>query len=171
MKPPKALCYLLFILSIFATSCGVYSFRDVSIDYSKLKTIKVGFIENKARYVNPQLSVKLTDKVQQKITSQTKLTRTSNDDASLVLNGYISNYDPSLTVGISNGQTATNRLTVTVHLILKNNIENKMQEFDVTRNFDFSSSLSLQQAEAGLIDDQIIPSISDEIFNKLFSNW
>ena len=167
--------YLLYIYSILlfvlTSSCGVYSFRDVSIDYTKLKTIKIGFIENKARYINPQLSPKLTDKIQQKITNQTKLARTNNDDANLQLSGYISNYDPSQTVGISDGQTATNRLTVTVHIIVKNNVENKTQEFDVTRNFDFSATKSLQEAEAGLLDQEIVPTITDEIFNKIFSNW
>ncbi len=159
------------LLIIVLTSCGVYSFRDVSVDYSKYKTIKIGFIENKARYINPLLSVKLTDKIQQKIISQTKLIRTNNDEANYVLSGYIINYDPSQTVGISNSQTQTNRLTVTVHIILRDNVENKTQEFDVTRNFDFNASLSLQQAEADLLEKEIIPTITDEIFNKIFSNW
>lgn len=164
--------FLLFtLLIIVLTSCGVYSFRDVSVDYSKYKTIKIGFIENKARYINPLLSVKLTDKIQQKIISQTKLIRTNNDEANYVLSGYIINYDPSQTVGISNSQTQTNRLTVTVHIILRDNVENKTQEFDVTRNFDFNASLSLQQAEADLLEKEIIPTITDEIFNKIFSNW
>lgn len=167
-------CRTLFILLFFVTivsSCGVYSFKDVSIDYSKIKTIKIGFFENKARYVNPQLSVKLTDKVQQKITNQTKLTRTNSDDAHLQLTGYISNYDPSQTVGISNQQTSTNRLTVTVHINVKNTVENTNQEYDITRNFDFDANLSLQQAEAQLLDKDVIPTITDEIFNKIFSNW
>ncbi len=162
---------LLLIVVIISTSCGVYSFRDVSVDYSKYKSIKIGFIENKARYINPQFSVKLTDKIQQKIISQTKLIRTNNDDANYILSGYISSYDPSQTVGISNSQTQTNRLTVTVHITLRDNVENKTQEFDVTRNFDFNASLSLQQAEADLLEKEIIPTITDEIFNKIFSNW
>ncbi|MFY7964620.1 MAG: LPS assembly lipoprotein LptE [Chitinophagaceae bacterium] len=163
--------FYFIVLITFFSSCGVYSFKDVSIDYSKIKTIKIGFFENKARYVNPQLSVKLTDKVQQKIISQTKLTRTNNDDAHLQLSGYISNYDPSQTVGISNQQTTTNRLTVTVHITVRNTVENTNQEYDISRNFDFDANLSLQQAEAQLLDKDVIPSITDEIFNKIFSNW
>lgn len=143
----------------------------MSIDYSKLKTIKIGFIENKARYINPQLSTKLTDKIQQKIVNQTKLTRTNNDDASLQLSGYISNYDPSQTVGISDAQSVTNRLTVTVHINVKNTVDKTNQEFDVTRNFDFSATQSLQDVEGKLIDEQVLPTIVDAIFNKLFSNW
>jgi len=143
----------------------------VSIDYSKIKTIKIGFIENKARYVNPQLSTKLTEKIQQKVSSQTKLIRTNNDDAHIQISGYISDYNPSQTVGIANQQTTTNRLTVTVHITLKNTVENKTQEFDITRNADFDASKSLQDVEADLLDRELIPSITDEIFNKIFSNW
>lgn len=169
----KRVSYYLFSYFFIAsiTACGVYSFKDVSIDYTKLKTIKVNFIENKARYVNAQLSTKLTDKLQQKIVSQTKLVRTNNDDAHLQISGYISNYDPSVTVGVSNQQSALNRLTVTVHIILNNTVENKVQEFDISRNYDFDANKSLQDIESSYTDSRIVPEISEEIFNKLFSNW
>ncbi len=151
------------------SSCGIYSFKDVSIDYTKIKTIKIGFFENKARYINPQLSPLLTDKVQQKIVSQTKLTRTNNDDANLQIGGYISDYSVS-TTSISATQATGNRLNVGVHLFVKNTVDNKTDEYDINRNFDFSANLSLQQAETQL-QDEIIRSITDEIFNRIFSNW
>lgn len=115
--------FVKFILPItlYATllsGCGIYSFRDAVIP-DNIKTIKIGFIENKARYVNPQLAPLLTDKLQQKIMSQTKLTRTNNDDAHYQIFATITNYDPSQTVGVSSLQASTNRLTVTVHVILK----------------------------------------------------
>ena len=72
---------VLLLLVLFITSCGVYTLNDVSIDYTKIKTIKLFTIENKASYVNPQLSPKLYDKLLQKITNSTKLTRTNKDDA------------------------------------------------------------------------------------------
>ena len=157
-------------LSIMLLSaCGIYSFRDAVIP-ANIKTIKIGFIENKARYVNPQLAPLLTDKLQQKIMSQTKLTRTNNDDAHYQIFATITNYDPSQTVGVSAQQASTNRLTVTVHVILKKTLENKEQEFDVTRNFDFSDNLTLNQAESQLMDD-ITRNITDDIFNQIFSNW
>ncbi len=164
----KKIGLMLFFVSLLC-SCGIYSFKDVSIDYSKIKTIKIGFIENKARYVNPQLSPRVTDKLQQKIVSQTKLVRTNNDDAHLQISGYISDYSVS-TTAISSTQATGNRLTVSVHLIVKNTVENKNDEFDVSRNFDFSANLSLQQAEVQL-QDEIVRNITDEIFNRLFSNW
>jgi hypothetical protein len=157
------------IIIILLTGCKIYSFKDAVIPQD-VKTVKVGFIENRARYVNPQLSPKLTDKVQSKIISQTKLTRTNNDDAHYVINGTITNYDPSQTVGVSAQQATTNRLTVTVHIVLKKTLENKEEEFDVSRSFDYSANLTLQQAEGQLLDE-VVRSLSDEIFNRIFSNW
>lgn len=155
-------CYLLF------SGCKIYSFKDVTIP-PEVKTIKIGFFENKARYVNPQLSPRLTDKIQQKITTQTRLTRTNNDDAHYVISGYISDYSVS-TSGISNQQVSNNRLTVGVHLTFRNNLTSKVEEFDVSRSFDFSANLSLNQAEASLTDE-IVRNLTDEIFNRIFSNW
>ena len=73
-------------------------------------------------------------------------------------------------MGVSAKQASTNRLTVTVHVVLKKTLDNKEQEFDVTRNFDFSATLTLNQAEGQLMED-ILRNITDDIFNQIFSNW
>ncbi len=159
----------ILILSSLLNACGVYSFKDALIP-SDVKTVKIGFIDNRARYVNPQLAPLLTDKIQQKIISQTKLTRTNSDDAHYQIFATITNYDPSQTVGVSGQAAASNRLTVTVHVVLKKTLENKELEFDVSRNFDFSANLTLNQAESQLMDE-IVRSITDDIFNQIFSNW
>lgn len=161
------LLFFCFIL-LFLSSCHVYSFKDVSIP-PEVKTVKIGFIENKARYVNPQLSPRLTDRLQQKITGQTRLTRTNNDDAHYQINGYISE-DNITTAGISNQTAATNRLTIGVHITFINTLIGKTQEYDITRNFDFNANLTRQQAEAAL-NEEILKNLTDEIFNRIFSNW
>ena len=161
---------IMFVVSTFLllAGCKVYTFRDISIP-PDVKTVKIGFLENKARYVNPQLSPTLTDKLQQKITNQTRLTRTNNDDAHYQVSGYISE-DFISTAGISNQTTAINRLTITVHITLFKSLENKTEEFDITRNFDFSANKSRNQAEQEL-RNEVIRTLTDEIFNRLFSNW
>ncbi len=161
------LLFSCFIL-LFSSSCHVYSFKDVSIP-PEVKTVKIGFIENRARYIDPQLSPRLTDRLQQKITGQTRLTRTNNDDAHYQISGYISQ-DNITTAGISNQTAATNRLTIGVHITFLNTLTAKTQEFDITRNFDFNANLSRQQAEAALNED-ILRNLSDDIFNRIFSNW
>lgn len=157
---------LLAGILFFATGC--YSFKDISIP-SEVKTVKVDYFENKARYINPQLSPRLADRLRQKIVNQTRLTQTNNDDADYVISGYVSDYSIT-TSGISAQQASSNRLNVSFHLVLKDNITQKTTESDVTRNFDFSANLSLQAAEAQLFED-ILKNLSDEIFNKIFSNW
>lgn len=173
LQLPQPRLYLVGILVLLSSmvfnSCGVYTFKDVSIDYSKYKTIKVDFIENRASYKNPQLSSRITDALKQKISNQTKLTAVNNDDANYRVSGYISTYSVS-TAGISDQRAATNRLTVGVNITLMDNVNNKPQEFQISRDFDFSAGLTLPQAEAQLLPD-IIKNVTDEIFNRLFSNW
>ncbi len=161
-------CLMAFSFVALFSSCGVYSFKDVSIP-PEVKTVKIGFIENRARYINPQLSPQLTDRLQQKIVNQTRLTRTNNDDAHYIISGYISD-DNISTVGISNQQTATNRLTIAVHITFRNTLTDKVQEFDLSRNFDYDANLSRQQAEQRLNDD-VLKNLTDDIFNRIFSNW
>ena len=119
---------VLFLVQLLSLLHG-YSFKDVSIP-PEVKTVKIGFIENKARYVNPQLSPRLTDRLQQKITGQTRLTRTNNDDAHYQISGYISQ-DNITTAGISNQTAATNRLTIGVHITFLNTLTAKTEEFDI----------------------------------------
>lgn len=159
--------YLILLTSFFLSAC--YSFKDVSIP-AEVKTVKVNYIENRARIVNPQLSQRLTDKLRQKIVNQTRLSQTNSDDAHYDISGQITDYYVT-TSGISNQQAATNRLNVTVHLIFKNRLDSKKDfEADLTRNFDFSASKSLSVAEAELTD-LIVQNMTDEIFNRIFSNW
>jgi hypothetical protein len=168
--------YRSFFKNIFLILFGIisiqgtcrYSLKDVSIP-TEVKTVKVFFIENKARYINPQLSPKLTDKLRQKIVNQTRLSQTNNE-ADYEVSGYISDYSVS-TSGISQQQVASNNLNVTVHITFRNRLDEKKNfEADITRNFPFSSSKSLTQAE-GELNEQIINNLTDEIFNRIFSNW
>ena len=156
------------IAASFNSSCNIYKFNDVSYPDS-IKTVKVNFIENKATYINPQLSPRLTDKIRQKIVSQTRLSQTNNDNADWILNGVITGYSFS-TAGISDKRVATNRLTVSLDLTLNDQKQDTVRKYNVSRNFDFSASQSIPQAEAGLLDE-MIRGLTDDIFNRIFSDW
>jgi len=162
--------HYLFFAACFLLLSGCYTFKDVSIQPPEAKTARVNYIENRAPYINPQLSPQLTDKLRQKINNQTRLTMVQGEDAHYEIKAVITNYSVS-TSGISGQQAATNRLTVTVHIDFENRLDEKLKfEADVTRNFDFNANLSLQQAEAQQSED-IIKNMTDEIFNRIFSNW
>jgi hypothetical protein len=161
-------------IAVALSSCKVsYGFTDKTSIPDSVKTVKINYIGNKAAYVNPQLSPNLTDRIRQKILNQTKLANTNNDNADWEITGEIRDYSISTTgVTSANGQqqTSINRLTVGVHISINKRIDNKVEEYDVSRSFDFSARQSLQTAEATLLDE-MIRSLTDEIFNKLFSNW
>jgi len=157
-------------------SCKIYSFKDVSIP-PQVKSIHIAYIENRARLVNPQLAPQLNDKLRQKINQQaSKLAQRQTSDADYDVSGSITDYNYT-TSGISNQQASSNRLNVTVHIIFKNHLDPTGKkvapadfEADVTRNFDFAATLSIQDAESQLLPT-IVSNMTDEIFNKLFSNW
>jgi len=166
-KTTYLLVIILFALISLQGTCR-FSMKDVSIP-ADIKTVKVSYIENKARYINPQLSPKLSDKLRQKIVNQTRLSQI-NSEADYEISGYISDYSVS-TSGISDRQVASNNLNVTLHLVFKNRKDEKKNfEADLTRNFPFSATKSLSQAESELTE-QVITSLTDEIFNRIFSNW
>ncbi len=169
IHPALAAVLICFTLN----GCKIYSFKDVSIP-PEIKTIRVGFIENHARYVDPQLSPQLTDKLKQKISNQTKLTQIQSDNADYDVSAYVSDYTVS-TVGVSNQSASINRLTVGIHMALHNRLSDQKLgtpdfETDITRNFDFSASQSLVDAEATLTPT-IVSQMTDDLFNRLFSNW
>src|SRR5882724_8633550 len=140
---------LFVLLTSYIALSGCYSFKDVSIP-PEAKTFKVELMTNKSTYVNPQLAPQLTDKLRQKITNQTRLSPVQSDphyDISCTITSY-----SVTTSAISQQQAATNRLTVSVHLAVKYSPDEKKNiEADVSRNFDFSSNLTLQQAEPQLM--------------------
>lgn len=158
----------LLSISFMQSGCGVYRFRDISIPDS-IKTVKIKFFENKAPYINPQLSPRLSDKLRQKIVSQTRLSQTNNDNADWEVGGTITNYSFS-TSGIANQRESTNRLTVGVHVIVTDNKSGLSKEYDVSRNFEFDARLSIQQAEANLFEE-MIRGLTDDVFNRIFSDW
>ena len=161
-------CSLLLVAFNYAT-CK-YSTKDTSPIPPDVKTFRVTYFENKARYVNPQLSPTLTEKLKQKIIGQTRLRQINGDEAHYDISGYVTDYSVT-TTGITNQNASTNRLNVSFHLIFKNTLDQKKDfETDITNNYDFDAQLSLQQAEAKLGND-IIKNLVDGIFNKIFSNW
>lgn len=149
------------------SSCGIYKFNDASVPDS-IKTVKVNFIENRATYVNPQLSPRLADKLRQKIIGQTKLIQTNNEP-DWEIDGTITQYSFS-TSAITGQQAANNRLTVAVQMVLSDRKANKTEKIDVSRSFEFKGNQSFQQAENDLAEE-MIRTLTDDIFNKLFSKW
>lgn len=169
------MAFAVLFLSLVFASCKVsYGLTEkVSSIPDTIKTVRISLIENRAPYQNPQLSPSLTEQVKRKVSQQTKLTllNPNAENADWEISGQITDYSVSTTgVTSANGrsQASINRLTVTVHITI--NKRSKTEEYDVSRSFDFDAAKTLQQAESSLLDE-MVRNLSDEIFNKLFSDW
>lgn len=159
----------IIFISLFNFSTCRYSFKDVSLP-AEVKTFRVNYFENKAQYVNTQLSPQITEKLKQKIINTTRLRQTNDDNADYDISGYVSQYFTS-TISITGSNSSGNRLTVGFHLIFINKLDEKKNfEADLLRTIDFPAEQSLTALEQQRTID-IVSNIVDEIFNKIFSNW
>ena len=166
----KVVLILVSTCWLFSYATCKYSFKDTSPIPEEVKTFRVNYLENKAQYVNPQLSPALTEKLKQKIIGNTRLRQTNDDNAHYDISGYVSDYSVT-TSGITGNTSGTNRLSVSFHLVFKNTLDDKKDfEAEVPYTLDFPSTQTLSQVEAGK-NDEIVTNIVDAIFNKIFSNW
>jgi len=155
---------------VFGFATCKYGFKDVSPIPEEVKTFRVTQYDNRAQYVNTQLSTQLTERTRQKIINTTRLRQTNNDDAHYDITGYVSQYYTT-TISITGNNSSGNRLNVSFHLTFKNTLDNtKDFESDITRTYDFNANQSLTQAESELTP-KMVNDIVDDIFNKIFSNW
>src|SRR5436190_18076895 len=158
----KILIICCLLIATFNYATCKYSTKDTSPIPTEVKTFRVNYLENKARYVNPTITPQVTEKLKQKIIGQTRLRQTNSDDAHYDISGYLSDYSVT-TSGIANQSASTDRLNVSFHLVFKNTLDpTKNFETDVSTTRDFNASQGLAQAEASLVPD-IIKNLTDAI--------
>lgn len=159
---------LILLLGLIFQSC--YTLSGSSIDPS-WQTIKIPTFPNYASYQNPNLSQQFTDELQDIFNNRTNLSLTNDDDADLLIEGEITNYQQSSVAIQANEIAGQNRLTVSVRVRYQNN-KDETKSFD--RSFsgyeDFDANLTLQQAEDALLES-ILEQITTEIFNAIAMDW
>ncbi|HEY9257203.1 LptE family protein [Chitinophaga sp.] len=160
-------------LTVLAGCSVKYSTTGASID-QEAKTVNVRFIENRAPINNPTLSQKLTTKLRDKITSQTRLTQVNENEprADYEFKATITGYSFSNAAVTNVDQAATSRLNVTVNVTFIKRVGDKKgftQSF--SRSAEFPATQLPSTVENGLLENNIIPGITDDIFNRAFANW
>ncbi|MCQ2273620.1 MAG: LPS assembly lipoprotein LptE [Bacteroidales bacterium] len=167
----KFLFWALSICSMMtlASCTGGYSFTGASIPVDA-KTISVKQFPNFASTVNPQLSQKLYEGMQQMFSSQTSLT-VINDDGDLQISGEITDYSTRASALSSDDNVATNRLTVTIKVKFTNRFDEKADfEQTFSRFKDYNAALDLSAVEQGLVSE-IVTELCEDVFNKSVVNW
>lgn len=165
--------FRILILSLFSlclcSSCGIYSLTGASIS-PEVKTAQIPYFQNRASVVQPLLSRELTEKLKDRIQSQTNL-KLVNESGDVVFEGEITGYTVTPAAITGENVAAKNRLTITVRVKFTNTKESQY-DFDTSfsRFADFDSNLSLDAVENDLIR-QIGDFLVEDIFNRAFVNW
>ena len=162
---------LFFVISttILLVGCGVYGFTGGNT--GDAETIQIDFFPNQAQLVEPALTQRFTQDLQDLFTRQTNLTlvRSGGD---LYFSGEITDYRVTPMSGTSNQTAAQNRLTVTVNV----RYENKLTPDDnFEKSFSFYSDYAAnEQLTGGILQnalDEIVERITQDIFNASVANW
>lgn len=151
------------------TSCVRFTFSGASIPEGA-KTFSVNYFVNNASLVNPSLSQLITDKLRDRIQSQTSLIMV-NDNADLTFEGEIINYVVQPAALQANDVASLNQLTITINVKYSNKIDEKQsfsQQF--SRYQQFSSTVTFSSVE-NTLTEQIVNDLVDDIFNRAFINW
>jgi hypothetical protein len=159
----------LAILSLFLyNSCGVYRLSGAST--GEAKTAEIPYFQNRASVVQPSLSRELTEKLKDKILSQTNL-KLVNEGGDTRFEGEITGYDVTPAAITGDNLAAKNRLTITVKVKFVNSTDSQFDfEGSFSRFEDFDSNVSVDAVETKLIDN-IGEQLVEDIFNKAFVNW
>ncbi len=160
---------LLMALICLLTACGVYSFTGASIPV-EARTFSVSHFPNDAPLVQPTLSQRFTEALQDQFMRQTNL-QLVEDTGDLHFEGSITGYSTQPTAIAGDDRAALNRLTITVRVRFLNEYDPD-SEFERTfsRFFDYPSDLSLSQIEDEAID-AITEALVEDIFNQSVVNW
>ena len=165
--------YLIILFAIISTfsfiACGAYSFTGGST--GDAKTLQIDFFPNQAPLVEPSLSQRFTQDLQDLFTRQTNLTLTkSNGD--LYFSGEITGYRINPMSATSQQTSAQNRLTVTVNVRFVNKL---VEKDNFEKQFSFYSDYGANvQLTGGVLEsalDEILERITQDIFNASVAKW
>ena len=167
----KKLLYIatLIISSIFIISCGAYSFTGGST--GKAKTIQIDFFRNNAPLVEPSLSQKFTQELQDLFSTQTNLTpiKTGGD---LRFEGEITDYRIAPMSATAQQTAAQNRLTITIN-VRYFNVFTEKDNFEKSFSFyyDYPANTQLIGGPLDAAFNEITERITQDIFNASVAKW
>lgn len=173
MKPPQLYIKTIAILSlmlIFLAGCAInVSLKGSSVP-AEIKIASVQFFENRAPYINTTLSQNFTEALKDRITSESRLiVRPGIGDVDF--SGEIVGYNIKPMSIKADAVSQETRLTVTIKVRYQN-FKNPKQNWESSFSSyqDFPSEVNINS-----IEDQLTKLITDEIteniFNKAFSDW
>jgi len=159
---------IVFAFAISLSGCGVYSFTGASVS-PDVKTFSIDLFKDQSQ-ANPNLRQELTDKLRDKLATQTSLSAVSSD-GDIKFSGTVLSYDVNPVTSTTTDIAADSRLKIVVKVDFANEFE---EENNFSQNFsafaDFSRNTNFNSVEQSLVEE-INELLVDEIFNKALVNW
>ncbi|WP_124979613.1 LptE family protein [Nonlabens xiamenensis] len=167
----RASRYLLCLLLFWSlSSCGLYSFNNVSIP-DNVKTFQVDFFQNQAQQVEPGIDLRFTRELQDLIQDQSSLSLV-NTNGDYVYQGEITQYYIAPMTATASSTAAQNRLTIAINVRFTNNkVEEESFEKKYSFYFDYGANVLLTGGALDTALDAIYEQITQEIFNDTLAKW
>lgn len=157
------------IIVVFIFFAGCYSFKSTSID-TNINTFYVPLMESRADNGPATLAITFTEKLKDKIRSQSRL-RFQDTDPDLSFLGTVESFNVTSQAPTSENISALSRLTISIKIDFENRhdeTKNWSQSFSYFQDFDGRTNLlDVQESLINTISNQI----SEDIFNRAFGDW
>ncbi|MCU0328059.1 MAG: LPS assembly lipoprotein LptE [Chitinophagales bacterium] len=166
MIKSKCLWFIVFLITL--SSCKVYSFTGSSIP-PEVKTMKINYFPNLASNAYAGLERNFNDRMRNQIISNTPL-KLVEDAPDFELSGKIISYTISAQNSTVGTFTTTYRLDIGVEVtFIDYKTEKKTQWTQIFNGFEvYENDLS---SIADATTRKISETISNQVFNKIFSTW
>ena len=152
-------------------ACSVsYKFNMASIDYAKVKTIRIADFPNRSTYIWGPMAPMFNNQLKDAFANYTKLQQVKRG-GDLVIEGQITQYSQRNKSVSAEGYSAQTELSMTVNVRFVNNTnhsEDFEKQFTATSTYETTKSLNAVQEE---LVTQMVKDLTDQIFNATVANW
>lgn len=157
------------LAAVALVSCkGGYSFTGGNV--GDAKSIYVGFFDNNAQIVNPEMSQILTEAIKDIFVQQTSL-QLNDGPSDMEVSGTIVEYSLKPQAARGPSEVAQMRFTISLQVDFMNRLvpdNDYSQRFSRTR--DYGADLNFSDIETEL-SEEIISELTEDILNKAIANW
>ena len=157
------------IAALALVSCkGGYSFTGGNV--GDAKSIYVGFFDNNAQIVNPEMSQVVTEAIKDIFVQQTSL-ELNDGPSDMEVSGSIVEYSLKPQAARGPSEVAQMRFTISLQVDFMNRLvpdNDYSQRF--SRSRDYGADLNFSDIETEL-SAEIITELTEDILNKAIANW
>lgn len=136
-----------------------------------LSTFSVQYINNRAPLVNPDLSTTLTEALKDRISNESRLRLVGDGEGDIEFSGNITAYSTQPMALKADAVSAQTRLNCTVKIRCRDFKDPKRdweQSFSAYQDYDSENNLADVEEE---LVELIVDELTENIFNKAFSDW